>query len=157
MKKIIRVPLYFNNDIKSALDREVIYYKSIDDEEKKDLFKIIAYILNIFYDKYVDKIKDLYVLINLVYGKEDLKNDNIRNWRRELRNNHGYNSKRHPIEIEKEVLDKIEKIRIKLKDEEGIDFPKIYFFNFVIATYFMENKTKLLKREIEFWSNKYFS
>lgn len=147
-----KVSIYFNSFVKSALERETLYHKSVMiDGPRSTIYKNIEFILKDFISKYRENIEDIKELIYNSLNKdiEDVNKD-------DFKKQYDHDLTAYPILINDEVLETIEEIRNKINDELGIKFNKIYFFNFIILNYFMENKSEILKRELDFWEQPYF-
>lgn len=147
-----KVSIYFNSFVKSALERETLYYKSlIIDGPRSTINKNIEYILDQFVEKYTNNIPGIEELIYLALNKnmsEISKED--------FKKQYDHDLSAYPIVMEEDVINKVEELRNKINNELGIKFNKIYFFNFIILNYYMENKSDILKRELEFWNQNYF-
>ena len=153
-----KITLYFQKDIRSALEREVNHYKEIDDESKSTLFKMVSYnTLNVFYQKYIDDIDGLYNRIKEVYDYSEINENNYKEWKKFLRTNYKYESQTRIVQIESKAYDNLEILRLKLNEKIGVEFPKTYFINFAMLNYIIENKEEILLRELQIWKDPQFN
>lgn len=136
-----KVSIYFNTFVKSALERETLYYKNLDiDGPRATIFKNIEFILRDFINTYQDNISEVSKLIYLSINKNIEENK----------------LSAYPVLLEEDLLEKVEEIRLNINEKIGIKINKINFFNFILLSYYIQKREEILKRELEFWNQDYF-
>lgn len=136
-----KVSIYFNSFVKSALERETLFYKNSEiDGPRSTIFKNIEYILKEFIAINKDNIsaitESIYRSLNKSISNEKLS--------------------AYPVLIEEQVLIDVEELRLKINDTLGVKFNKMNFLNFILLTYYIQKKDEIIKREMEFWNQPYF-
>lgn len=145
------ISIYFNNFVKSALERENLYFRSLNVEgERAAMNKNVEFILKKFIKKYKNNLVGIEELIT------SSLNSNLSDiGRTELNNKIEHKETPYPISMDIKTIDELEELRNDINIELGVKFNKIFFFNFIMLNYYISNKENILKKELEFWNQDY--
>lgn len=146
------ISCYLNEQLKLALEREAIYYKSLGDTERDSINKNMIFIMNLFIDEYSQNISGLGDRFTEVIAK-DISSINPKDISRTLK----VVSKAYPLKFTPEFSKKFEDFRVDVNSNFKIIITKMNLYNFILLDYYIKNKIQIAKKDLVFWMQDYFS
>lgn len=147
-----QVSCYFNEAIKVALEKESIQFKAEDSSgPRSSINKNAIFIFENFIKKYKvnpEKIKDL------IEVSFNVKIENINE--KKLMKILNVDYIQYPLKLTKSFQNDLNSFREVCNKAIGFKLGKRSFYNFILLTYYIENRVEIAKREITFWSQKQF-
>lgn len=143
-----QVSCYFNEAIKIALEKESVQFKAQDSAgTRSSINKNAIFIFEEFINKYSSKPESIKDLIEVSF---DVKIKNIN--QKELMRILDVDYIQYPLKLTKSFQSKLNEFREWCNKSIGFKLGKRSFYNFILLTYYIQNRVEIAKREIDFWS-----
>jgi hypothetical protein len=147
-----QVSCYLNEQIKLALEKESNQFKSIDSSgPRSSINKNAIFIFEDFMKKFDKNIKGIEKLIEQSFNIK-IKNINQKEFEKIL----SVDYIQYPLKLTNSFKKRLDEFRVRCNDTLGFNLGKRSFYNFILLTYYIQNRIEIAKKEIDFWSQNHF-
>lgn len=146
-----QVSCYLSDQLKQALEREAIDFKSQGNENRDSINKNMIFIIEAFLDEYFDDMDAVSKKFVEILSK-DFNEIVSKDISRVL----DVIVKPYPLKYTDAFSNRFEEFRLKLQKHFNIKISKMNLYNFILLDYYIKNKVQIAKKELLFWMQDYF-